>query len=201
MARWASVPCRCLLNRWARPFPTTVAQDWLAADRVLDPVVHRNLTRSMHYPQIYCRPTHSMPHPQPDCMTSSKKSARRNPARRRRQQAQPRLKVRRPDELLAIIPYLVGFHPDESIVAVFIKSVEFLDCPDGYSSGVGWRRACRADRLAGQALRLRLSPGRVQCGFFAGSPADSAHGSFGRTQADRCALRRARSVVVTQLWG
>ena len=27
-----------------------------------------------------------------------------------------------PDELLAIIPYLVGFHPDESIVAVFIKS-------------------------------------------------------------------------------
>ena len=31
-ARWASVPCRCFLNRWARPFPTTVAQDCLAAD-------------------------------------------------------------------------------------------------------------------------------------------------------------------------
>jgi len=30
--------------------------------------------------------------------------------------------VGQPDELLAIIPYLVGFHPDESIVAVFIKS-------------------------------------------------------------------------------
>jgi hypothetical protein len=60
-------------------------------------------------------------------MTSSKKSARRKPARRRRQQSpQARLKVRRPDELLAIIPYLVGFHPDESIVAVYIKSGRVL---------------------------------------------------------------------------
>jgi hypothetical protein len=59
-------------------------------------------------------------------MTSSKKSACKNPARRRRQQAQPRLRVRRPDELLAIIPYLVGFHPEESIVAVFIKSGRVL---------------------------------------------------------------------------
>jgi len=31
-ARWASVPCRCSLNRWARPFPFTVAQDLLHAD-------------------------------------------------------------------------------------------------------------------------------------------------------------------------
>jgi Domain of unknown function (DUF4192) len=30
--------------------------------------------------------------------------------------------VEKPDELLAIIPYLVGFHPDESVVAVFIRS-------------------------------------------------------------------------------
>jgi hypothetical protein len=51
-------------------------------------------------------------------MTPSKKSARR----RRRQAPQRGLKVRRPDELLAIIPFLVGFHPDESVVAVFIKS-------------------------------------------------------------------------------
>jgi hypothetical protein len=77
-------------------------------------------------PQIYCRPTHLTPRPQSDGMTSSKKSARRKPARRRHQQAQPRLKVRRPDELLAIIPYLVGFHPDESVVAVFIKSDRVL---------------------------------------------------------------------------
>jgi Domain of unknown function (DUF4192) len=55
-------------------------------------------------------------------MTASKKSARL----RRRQAPQRRLKVRRPDELLAIIPYLVGFHPDESIVAVFIKSGRIL---------------------------------------------------------------------------
>ena len=51
-------------------------------------------------------------------MTASKKSARR----RRRQEPRRRLKVGQPDELLAIIPYVVGFHPDESIVAVFIKS-------------------------------------------------------------------------------
>jgi Domain of unknown function (DUF4192) len=51
-------------------------------------------------------------------MTASKKSARR----RRRQKPRTRLKVGQPDELLAIIPYVVGFHPDESIVAVFIKS-------------------------------------------------------------------------------
>ena len=38
------------------------------------------------------------------------------------QSRQSGLKVGQPDELLAIIPYLVGFHPDESIVAVFIKS-------------------------------------------------------------------------------
>jgi hypothetical protein len=63
-------------------------------------------------------PTHSVSHPQPDDMTASKKSARR----RRRQAPQRGFKVRRPDELLAIIPFLVGFHPDESIVAVFIKS-------------------------------------------------------------------------------
>jgi hypothetical protein len=51
-------------------------------------------------------------------MTASKKSSRR----RRRQEPRSRLKVGQPDELLAIIPYMVGFHPDESIVAVFIKS-------------------------------------------------------------------------------
>jgi Domain of unknown function (DUF4192) len=33
-----------------------------------------------------------------------------------------RLKIRRPDDLLAIIPYTIGFHPEEDIVTVFIKS-------------------------------------------------------------------------------
>ena len=51
-------------------------------------------------------------------MTASRKSARR----RRRPAPQRGFKVRRPDDLLAIIPFLVSFHPDESIVAVFIKS-------------------------------------------------------------------------------
>jgi len=61
---------------------------------------------------------------------ASKKSTRRNSARGkssrgrrgRRPQAQTQLKIRRPDDLLALIPYLIGFHPDESLVAVFIKS-------------------------------------------------------------------------------
>jgi hypothetical protein len=33
-----------------------------------------------------------------------------------------RLKIRRPDDLLAIIPYMIGFHPQEDIVTVFIES-------------------------------------------------------------------------------
>jgi Domain of unknown function (DUF4192) len=36
--------------------------------------------------------------------------------------ARSRLKIRRPDDLLAVIPYMIGFHPDEDLVAVFIKS-------------------------------------------------------------------------------
>jgi hypothetical protein len=124
-------------------------------------VVHRNTTRSVRCPQICCWPTHSAPHPQPDCMTSSKKSARRKPARRRRQQSpQDRLKVRRPDELLAIIPYLVGFHPDECIVAVFVKSGRVLltarmDLPpesagDELSERIDWL----AKKHGAQALAL-----------------------------------------------
>ena len=130
-------------------------------DRALPTVVHRKATRSMRCPQICCWPTHSAPHPQPDGMTSSKKSARRKPARRRRQQSpQARLKVRRPDELLAIIPYLVGFHPDESIVAVFIKSGRVLltarmDLPpesagDELAEEIDWL----ARKHAAQALAL-----------------------------------------------
>ena len=69
-------------------------------------------------------------------MTASEKSARR----RRRPEPSSGLKVRQPDELLAIIPYLVGFHPDESIVAVFIKSGRIvltarMDLPPESASG------------------------------------------------------------------
>jgi hypothetical protein len=63
---------------------------------------------------------------------SARKSANRKSARKRAQrrrgsgppqtQAGPRLKVRRPDDLLAVIPYMIGFHPSEDLVAVFIKS-------------------------------------------------------------------------------
>jgi hypothetical protein len=64
--------------------------------------------------------------------SARRKSARRKPergkAQRRRRNRRPqtegrtRLKVRRPDDLLAIVPYMIGFHPDEDLVAVFIKS-------------------------------------------------------------------------------
>ena len=60
----------------------------------------------------------SVVRPQARDMAHSRKSARR----RRRQSPQTRFRVRRPDELLAIIPYMIGFHPDESIVAVFLSS-------------------------------------------------------------------------------
>jgi hypothetical protein len=73
-------------------------------------------------------------------MSSSRKSASKKPARKqsagkrpasrkptrsrrhRRLQTPTRPRVRRPDELLAIIPYLIGFHPEESLVAVFVRS-------------------------------------------------------------------------------
>jgi Domain of unknown function (DUF4192) len=64
-------------------------------------------------------------------MAASRKSAGRKSVRKkarsrhgRPQQAEPRtrIKVRRADDLLAIIPYLIGFHPDEDLVVVFIKS-------------------------------------------------------------------------------
>jgi Domain of unknown function (DUF4192) len=69
-------------------------------------------------------------------MTASKKSGRR----RRHPEPRSGLKVGRPDDLLAIIPYLVGFHPDESIVAVFIKSGRIvltarMDLPPESASG------------------------------------------------------------------
>jgi hypothetical protein len=65
-------------------------------------------------------------------MTASRKSGRkksvRGKAQRSRRNRQPRpeertrIKVRRPDDLLAIIPYLIGFHPAEDLVVVFVKS-------------------------------------------------------------------------------
>jgi hypothetical protein len=59
-------------------------------------------------------------------MSRRRKSAGNKSARRQRRrqpfQTPTRLRVRRPDELLAIIPYLIGFHPEESLVAVFVRS-------------------------------------------------------------------------------
>jgi hypothetical protein len=80
-------------------------------------VVHRNTAPPISVHRfVDCRLISSA-HRQPDDMTASKKSIRRG-----RQAPRKGFKVRRPDELLAIIPYLIGFHPDESIVAVFIQS-------------------------------------------------------------------------------
>jgi Domain of unknown function (DUF4192) len=74
-------------------------------------------------------------------MTAPKKSARR----RRRREPRSRLKVGRPDDLLAIIPYMVGFHPDESIVAVFIKSSRIV-----LTARMDLPPESAADELAGQ---------------------------------------------------
>jgi hypothetical protein len=58
--------------------------------------------------------------------SAHRKSERRKAQRRRNRRPQTegrtRLKVRRPDDLLAVVPYMIGFHPDEDLVAVFIKS-------------------------------------------------------------------------------
>ena len=89
------------------------------------------------YPQV-CGHAHDFPSDtQAPDMTASKKSARKRPARRmpttgkakrrrrsrtRRAEGPTRLTLRRPDDLLATIPYLIGFHPDEDLVTVFVKS-------------------------------------------------------------------------------
>lgn len=49
-----------------------------------------------------------------------------------------RLKARRPADLLAAVPFLLGFHPDESLVALFLQAgrvqltarYDLDDCPD-----------------------------------------------------------------------
>jgi hypothetical protein len=84
------------------------------------------------YPQIRDEPHDFASHPQASDMTASRKSAHkksvRGKARRRRRRQPPqvdprtRIKVRRPDDLLAIVPYLIGFHPEEDLVVVFVKS-------------------------------------------------------------------------------
>jgi Domain of unknown function (DUF4192) len=94
-------------------------------DPVAGLVLHRRTTRCMRCPQI-CHWAHDLARrAQPDSMTSSKKTARSRRARRRRRRAPqvlPRLKIGKPDDLLAVIPYMLGFHPDESLVALFVKS-------------------------------------------------------------------------------
>ena len=52
-----------------------------------------------------------------------------------------RLKARRPADLLAAVPFLLGFHPDESLVALFLRSGRVMltaryDLADGLGSDV-----------------------------------------------------------------
>jgi Domain of unknown function (DUF4192) len=70
---------------------------------------------------------HRKSRPKKSGLTKSghRSSARRKALQRPRAQppqAQTRLTIRQPDDLLAVIPYLIGFHPDESLVVVFITS-------------------------------------------------------------------------------
>lgn len=63
-----------------------------------------------------------------------------------------RLRVRRPVDFLAVIPYLLGFHPDESLVAVLsgrgrVVLTARLDLPAPEDAGVV---AAQVGRLSGQ---------------------------------------------------
>jgi hypothetical protein len=111
-------------------------------------------------------------------MSSSRKSAHNKPARRKPKRRKPldrkpaphrrhdsletptRLKVRRPDDLLALIPYLIGFHPEESLVAVFVRSGRVilagrLDLsPDADAEGLAEFIDALAKRERAEALAL-----------------------------------------------
>ena len=111
-------------------------------------------------------------------MSSSRKSAHSKPARRKPKRRKPldrkppqggrhglletptRLKVRRPDDLLALIPYLIGFHPEESLVAVFVRSGRVilagrLDLsPDADADGLAEFIEALANRERAEALAL-----------------------------------------------
>ena len=53
-----------------------------------------------------------------------------------------RLRVRRPADLLAVVPYLLGFQPDESLVAVLVRGgrvlltvrMDLAPAPPGWSA-------------------------------------------------------------------
>jgi len=91
--------------------------------------------------------------------SAGNKSARRQ-RRRRPFQTPTRLRVRRPDELLAIVPYLIGFHPQESLVVVFVRSGRVilagrLDLPadtDGEKTAEYIRALAKRERAEALAL-------------------------------------------------
>jgi Domain of unknown function (DUF4192) len=99
-------------------------------------------------PQTCARPTHSVARPQAHNVRSSRKSVRA----RRRRPLKTQFKVRRPDELLAVIPYMIGFTPDESVVAVFVRSGRIvLMARMDYSADLASDEVAeRIDRLATQ---------------------------------------------------
>jgi hypothetical protein len=90
------------------------------------PAVHRTTGRGLACPQISVRALDLASRAQPADMAPSRKSIRKKSAKRSRRrrpaETRTRLKVRRPDDLLAIVPYLVGFHPEESLVTVVVRS-------------------------------------------------------------------------------
>jgi Domain of unknown function (DUF4192) len=118
---------------------------------------------SLVCPQICARAHDLALGTQPADMTSSRKSTGKKSAKRRRRQppqTQTRLKVRRPDDLLAIVPYLVGFHPEESLVAVVVRSgrvrltVRMDIPPESASNEIAERIDALARREKAEALAL-----------------------------------------------
>ena len=80
--------------------------------------------------------------------------------RRIRPKSRPRMTVRHASDLLAVIPYLVGFHPSESIVAVLMRSGKValtmrVDLPT--TSSVAEAGAALARQLTAVARTHRLT--------------------------------------------
>ena len=84
--------------------------------------------------------------------------------RRSRPKSRPRFTVRHASDLLAVIPYMVGFHPTESIVAVLMRSghvaltmrVDLPTTPAVADAGAALARQLTAVARANRMTRIAL---------------------------------------------
>ena len=86
---------------------------------------------------------------------------RKQPSRRPPAPPPPRLKVRQPSDFVAVVPYLLGFHPTESLVCLFlaqgqVKLTMRVDLPPGTAvdQAAGHIRAIADHHQAGELLLI-----------------------------------------------